>query len=123
MSRAIGIIVSDTEPSPDNYDLWLSTIDSKWREYINGTWIVRSAPLMVVPSEVTLDTELDARMLAHEALPSIHHPQEHSHPTHGDINFTGTVSAAGVQGLTGQRTVGGWKIIFSKGLLVGFEPV
>jgi len=48
-------------------------------------------------------------------------PIEHSHPTHGDINFTGTVSADGDVGLTGQRTVGGYKPTFKKGLLVGFE--
>jgi len=47
----------------------------------------------------------------------------HSHATHGDINFTGTVSADGNQGLTGQRTVGGYKLTFKKGLLVGFEQV
>lgn len=46
---------------------------------------------------------------------------DHSHPTHGDINFTGTVSADGDAGLTGQRTVGGYKLTFKKGLLVGFE--
>ena len=41
----------------------------------------------------------------------------------GNINFTGTVSADGDQGLTGERTVGGYKITFKKGLLVGFEAV
>jgi len=44
----------------------------------------------------------------------------HSHPTHSDINFTGTVSADDNLGLTGERTLGGYKITFKKGLLVGF---
>ena len=66
---------------------------------------------------------LDPRLTTHELLPDIHHPQSHSHPTHGDINFTGTVSADGDEGLTGQRTVGGYKLTFKKGLLVGFEAV
>jgi len=48
---------------------------------------------------------------------------EHSHPTHGDINFTGVVAADGSVGLTGERTVGGYKFTFKKGLLTGFEQV
>jgi len=48
---------------------------------------------------------------------------DHSHPAHGDIDFTGTVSAGGDAGLTGERTVGGYKLTFKKGLLVGFQAV
>lgn len=48
---------------------------------------------------------------------------EHSHPSLGDTNFTGDVFASGDKGLTGERTVGGYKITFKKGLLVGFEAV
>ena len=47
----------------------------------------------------------------------------HSHPTHGDINFTGTISADGIVGITGSKMVGGHRITFKKGLLIGFEPV
>lgn len=39
-----------------------------------------------------------------------------------DINFIGTVSAEGDEGLTGVKTLGGYKFTFKKGLLVGFEP-
>ena len=41
----------------------------------------------------------------------------------GDINFMGTVSADGDEGLTGQRTLGGYTLTCKKGLLVGFEAV
>ncbi len=47
----------------------------------------------------------------------------HSHATHGDINFTGSVSAGGDAGITGSKTVGGYRITFKKGLLTGFEQV
>lgn len=50
-------------------------------------------------------------------------PLEHSHPTHGDINLTGTVSAGGKAGITGSKTIGGFKFTFTNGLLTGFEPV
>jgi len=47
----------------------------------------------------------------------------HLHPILGDINFTGTVSTDGSQGLTGEKILGGFKFTFKKGLLVGFAPV
>ena len=45
----------------------------------------------------------------------------HSHPTHGNINFTGSISADGDAGLTGQRTIARYTLTFKKGLLVGFQ--
>lgn len=47
----------------------------------------------------------------------------HSHPEHGDINFTGNISVAGDAGITGQKTVGGYQITFKKGILTGFQAV
>ena len=47
----------------------------------------------------------------------------HLHPELGNVNFIGTVSADSAQGITGSRTLGGYKITFTKGLLTGFEPV
>ncbi len=38
-----------------------------------------------------------------------------------DPDFTGTVSVDGNAGLTGTRTIGGYKMTFTKGLLTGFE--
>lgn len=39
----------------------------------------------------------------------------------GNVNFTGTVSADGNQGLTGAKTIAGYTFTFKKGLLVGFQ--
>lgn len=47
----------------------------------------------------------------------------HTHPTHGDINFTGVVQADGSAGITGSKTLGGFRITFKKGLLTGFDSV
>lgn len=41
----------------------------------------------------------------------------------GDTNFTGDVAADGDLGITGSKTVGGFKITFKKGLLTGFGAV
>lgn len=46
----------------------------------------------------------------------------HSHPTHGDINFTGTISANGQAGITGTKVTPIGTLTFTKGLLTGFTP-
>ena len=66
------------------------------------------------PEGVVEDSECVSRMASKA-------DAEHTHEEHGDINFTGTVSADGEEGLTGQRTVQGYTLTFKKGLLVGFE--
>ena len=45
----------------------------------------------------------------------------HSHPTHGDINFTGAVSVDSEAGITGARTIDGHTLTFKNGILVGYE--
>lgn len=48
----------------------------------------------------------------------------HTHPTLGDINFTGTVSVGGSAGITGSRLIPGvGTLTFTKGILTGFTPV
>lgn len=48
-------------------------------------------------------------------------PHPHSHPTHGNINFTGTVSADGLQGVTGDFEGTFKKIKIQDGIIVEFE--
>ncbi len=45
----------------------------------------------------------------------------HSHATHGDINFTGTVSVDGVPGITGEYEGTFKKIKVQDGIIVDFE--
>ena len=105
------IISEDTPGLPsgwEGYVLWLRPSTGIWR-YWNGTdWVVASAPLIVVPTEVALDTELDARMLAHEALPSVHHTAftqtEHDalpNPHHSNsLDHNGTTQDTAIAGKT-----------------------
>ena len=64
---------------------------------------------------------LEPLLPAHATLPDAHHPETHTHPTHGDINFTGTISADGEAGLTGSRTIDGHTLTFKNGILVGYS--
>lgn len=119
------LVDSESEPSLPtgwaNEVFWVQPSTGKIHKWNGSSWVVVSAPLVVVPSEVALGTEVAAVMAAHEALPNVHHAEAHSHATHGDINFTGTVSADGEAGLTGQKTIAGYTFTFKKGLLVGFQ--
>jgi len=72
-------------------------------------------------SSMATDAEVAAAIADHATLPDAHHSQDHTHPTHGDINFTGTISAGGEAGLTGSRTIDGHTLTFKNGILVGYE--
>ncbi len=48
---------------------------------------------------LTRTDNLATSIATHAGLPNAHHPQTHEHPTHGDINFTGTISAGGEAGI------------------------
>lgn len=70
----------------------------KWLERSDGGWI--------------LVKEEDAPATA-----------DHSHATHGDINFTGTVSVGGEAGLSGSKVLDGKRLTFTNGILTGYEVV
>jgi len=74
-----------------------------------------------LPNNVVESRELTSTITDHAGLPNAHHPQGHAHATHGDINFTGTISADGQVGLTGTRTIDGHALTFKNGILVGYQ--
>lgn len=83
---------SELNPAPRDW-IWIKPSTGEIFENQDGSWVLRA----------TLSLG------------------EHSHPEHGDINFTGSVSADGDEGLTGERIVQGYTLTFKKGLLVGFQ--
>lgn len=91
-----GIIVSDNAPEVLNYYTWLKPLEDgtlEFYEIVNNEWqLIKSVPPKC-PAVIATD-----------------------------INFSGDIYAAGDKGITGSRTVGGYTIMFKKGILVGFEP-
>jgi len=104
------IVVSDTTPDlPNNWqydNLWFKLSSGQWYKWNGGTWQLSFDPITQTEMDEALTTKSDI---------------SHTHTALGDINFTGTVSADGDEGLTGERTVGGYTLTFKKGLLVGFQ--
>ncbi len=94
-----GIIVSETEPEMVNRYTWCKPCADGSIEYYeptDGSWTkVRTIPAPAQLADIT------AAIAAHIATENAHH----------------------VLGLTGQRTVGGYKFTFTKGILTGFEQV
>uniref|UniRef100_A0A6M3L1M5 Uncharacterized protein n=1 Tax=viral metagenome TaxID=1070528 RepID=A0A6M3L1M5_9ZZZZ len=103
------IIISDSMPTlPDKWEtfvLWLKPNDG-WYKWSGSAWEITNNPVTQAEFDIALADKSDTT---------------HSHPTHGDINFTGTVSADGDEGLTGTRTIDGHVLTFKKGLLTGYQ--
>ncbi len=98
-----GIIVATSEPEAQGKVTWLKIKPDgsrEWYEQVNGTFA----------------------LIESEAAPV---SADHSHPTHGDINFTGTVSSSGEAGIdspgAGEFEVGQIESIkVRNGLIVAF---
>lgn len=91
-----GIIVADASPEVQGKVTWLKILPDgsrEWYEQDDGSW-------SLVKSEVA---------------PA---GADHSHPTHGDIDFTGSVSTDGVEGFSG-RITSFTRLDVSKGIIVG----
>ncbi len=97
-----GIIVSESEPAKENRYVWVKPLpdgSEEWYVLDGGdTWVL----YRTVSAKATTD---------------------HNHTSLGAINFTGTISSGGTAGITGSKTIGGFKITFKNGLLTGFEAV
>ena len=97
----VQIVISETEPEKTNKYTWCKPLadgGKEWYELADGGWKL-------------VGTDIAPAALAH------------SHATHGDINFIGTVSVNGDEGVTGQKTIGGFRITFKNGILTGFDPI
>ena len=68
-----------------------------WWELTDGWHLLRTDPAEPMAS----DAELAIAIAKHAALPNVHHSAN--------------------AGITGSRTVGGYKLTFTNGLLTGFE--
>ncbi len=94
-----GIIISDTAPTASDKIIWLKILPDgsrEWYERSDGNW----------------------SLIKTEAAPAA---ADHSHATLGDINFTGTISADGDEGITGTYEGTVKKIKVVKGIITEFE--
>jgi len=123
MSIDIGVlIISENTPSgrvrsdADRSDwVWLNPSTGALKRYNPGT--------------EQFDIEIPVKSHEHGITDIVNLPEQlegkadndHEHTTHGNIDFTGIVSANGDVGLTGQKVIGGHTFTFKKGLLVGYQ--
>lgn len=94
-----GLVISDSEPTTSIGKFTWLQIDQdgtrKWYERANGGWgIVKT-----------------------ESAPA---PAEHTHPNLDNLADIVSLLASGI---TGSKTVGGYKFTFNHGVLTGFEQV
>lgn len=73
---------------------------TEWWELTDQWRLKRTDP---PSSEMATDVEVASAVVAHTALPNAHHPAN--------------------VGITGSKTLGGYKFTFTNGLLTGLEPV
>mgnify|MGYP001605326871 CR=1 FL=1 len=73
---------------------------TEWWELTDQWRLKRTDP---PSSDMVSDSELATAIATHAALPNVHHPAN--------------------VGITGTKTIGGFKFTFTNGLLTGFEPV
>jgi len=88
------IVVSDDTPTlPIGWENYALWLEPDTGQWhkYNGGWQAISSPLMSIPSQI------------------------------GDVNFTGTISVDGEEGLTGERTIDGHVLTFTKGILTGYQ--
>lgn len=94
-----GIVISDSTPTDAGRFLWLKHVGGKrqWHEKTDGGWI------LVHEDEIFQSSDITDAIAAHAAISTAHH--------------------AIPSGITGSKTIGGYKLTFTAGLLTGFEAV
>ena len=104
------VIISDLEP-----EIVLAILDPEAPPVQSGVVGVDIGFLWFQPSTQTFYKVIATDPISWE-------PMEYSGYL-GNVDFVGTISVDGDIGITGSRTVGGFKITFKNGILTGFEPV
>ena len=96
-----GLFITNDAPEHVGKVTWLKILEDgsrEWYEKVDGEWeMVASEPSPATPSDIA------TAIADHAAIATAHHPIP--------------------DGLTGSKTIGGYKLTFTAGLLTGFEVV